>query len=50
MTENRNTVIEKIVESFANGGDSMYAGEPVPQTEHALQTVHAAEQSNLGAL
>ena len=46
MTENRKAVIEKIVELFANRGDSMYAGEPVTQTEHALQTAQLAEQSD----
>ncbi len=28
---------------FDRGGDRMYAGEPVTQLEHALQTAHAAE-------
>jgi phosphonate degradation associated HDIG domain protein len=28
---------------FARGGHRMYAGEPVTQLEHALQTAHSAE-------
>lgn len=50
MTENRKTVIEIFVESFTNGGDSMYTGETVTQAERTLQTARAAEQSDLPAV
>ena len=33
---------------FDRGGGRMYAGEPVTQLEHALQTAHLAEQSDAG--
>jgi gamma-butyrobetaine dioxygenase len=37
-------VVDLITRLFAAGGDSAYFGEPVSQTEHALQTAHLAEQ------
>jgi len=38
-------VIDWIVEVFRRRGDSAYVGEPVSQTEHALQAAFAAEQA-----
>src|SRR6516162_2871454 len=37
-------LIQEIAELFAQRGREMYAGEPVTQTEHALQTALQAEQ------
>jgi len=46
MTQPRREPIrESIRRMFADRGDSMYAGEPVTQTQHALQCAHFAEQS-----
>jgi phosphonate degradation associated HDIG domain protein len=36
-------LVEQIRRLFAERGDSMYAGEPVTQTEHALQCATLAE-------
>lgn len=36
---------ESIRRMFTDRGDSMYAGEPVTQTQHALQCAHFAEQA-----
>lgn len=38
--------IDRIFELFATFGDRDYAGEPVTQTEHALQTATLAEQAH----
>src|SRR5580704_10014543 len=38
-------LIHEIAELFARRGREMYAGEPVTQTEHALQAAFQAEQS-----
>ena len=38
-------VIQQIRHLFRTRGDSMYAGEPVTQTEHALQCAALAESS-----
>ncbi len=38
-------IVEKIRKLFDTRGSSMYAGEPVTQTEHALQAAFAAEQT-----
>jgi phosphonate degradation associated HDIG domain protein len=40
--------IDYILELFHKRGDAAYLGEPVSQTEHALQTAWAAEQANAG--
>jgi phosphonate degradation associated HDIG domain protein len=37
-------VIEKIFDLFAGRGDEAYFGEAVSQSEHALQSAHAAER------
>jgi [1-hydroxy-2-(trimethylamino)ethyl]phosphonate dioxygenase len=37
--------IDFVIRLFKERGDAMYAGEPVSQTEHALQTACAAEQA-----
>ena len=34
---------------FDRGGGRMYAGEPVTQLEHALQTAHSAERAGADA-
>jgi gamma-butyrobetaine dioxygenase len=36
-------VVEVISHLFETGGNAAYFGEPVSQTEHALQTAHLAE-------
>lgn len=36
-------VLDTITRLFETGGNSAYFGEPVSQTEHALQTAHLAE-------
>ena len=40
--------IDQILRLFEERGDSAYIGEPVSQTEHALQTAWAAEQAGAG--
>ncbi len=42
-------LIDEIGALFARRGSEMYAGEPVTQTEHALQAAAQAEQSGAGA-
>jgi [1-hydroxy-2-(trimethylamino)ethyl]phosphonate dioxygenase len=42
-------LIEEIAGLFARRGREMYSGEPVTQTEHALQTALQAEQSGADA-
>jgi len=37
-------VVDEIFQMFARRGDEAYFGEPVSQTEHALQAAHQAEQ------
>ncbi len=39
-------VVDEIFEMFARRGDEAYFGEPVSQTEHALQAAHQAEEEN----
>ena len=41
-------VIDEIFATFRAHGDEAYLGEPVSQTEHALQTALAAEDDNAG--
>jgi predicted HD phosphohydrolase len=38
------TILNKIIEIFAEEGSSAYVGEPVTQLEHALQTALAARR------
>jgi phosphonate degradation associated HDIG domain protein len=40
--------IELVMRLFKERGDAAYIGEPVSQTEHALQTAWAAEQAGAG--
>lgn len=42
-------IIDSICQLFRRRGSSMYAGEPVTQTEHALQTALQAEQQGASA-
>jgi [1-hydroxy-2-(trimethylamino)ethyl]phosphonate dioxygenase len=42
-------LIQEIAELFARRGREMYSGEPVTQTEHALQAALQAEQSKADA-
>ena len=42
-------VIDYIIELFAKRGQANYSGEPVSQTEHALQAAWAAEKQNASA-
>jgi [1-hydroxy-2-(trimethylamino)ethyl]phosphonate dioxygenase len=37
------SVVDVITRLFETGGNAAYFGEPVSQTEHALQTAHLAE-------
>lgn len=39
------TVIDQIFDLFNNHGGSLYFGEQVTETEHALQTAHLARES-----
>lgn len=41
-------VLDEIERLFAGAGSSMYAGEPITQTEHGLQAAWAAEQEQAG--
>jgi phosphonate degradation associated HDIG domain protein len=41
--------IDFLIGLFKTRGDAAYLGEPVSQTEHALQTAWAAEQAGAGA-
>jgi [1-hydroxy-2-(trimethylamino)ethyl]phosphonate dioxygenase len=43
---NSHNVVETIRQLFQTRGSSMYSGEPVTQTEHALQAAWAAENEN----
>jgi phosphonate degradation associated HDIG domain protein len=43
---NSQTIVATIRDLFEKRGSSMYSGEPVTQTEHALQAAWAAEQEN----
>jgi hypothetical protein len=38
------TIVDEIFALFESRGDEAYFGEPVSQTEHALQAAHQAEQ------
>jgi [1-hydroxy-2-(trimethylamino)ethyl]phosphonate dioxygenase len=42
-------VIDEILRLFETRGDEAYFGEPVSQTEHALQAAHQAEQEGAPA-
>lgn len=42
-------VIERIFTLFRERGDAAYIGEPVSQTEHALQAAWAAEKAQAGS-
>jgi phosphonate degradation associated HDIG domain protein len=42
-------LLSQISDLFRNRGQAAYLGEPVTQTEHALQTAHAAEQAGAGS-
>ncbi len=41
--------IDAILELFQERGEAAYLGEPVSQTEHALQTAWCAEQASAGS-
>jgi phosphonate degradation associated HDIG domain protein len=42
-------IIDRIIQLFHERGDAAYIGEPVSQTEHALQAALAAENANMPA-
>tara|TARA_R110002095_G_scaffold181107_8_gene158454 strand:+ start:805 stop:1386 length:582 start_codon:yes stop_codon:yes gene_type:complete len=42
---NIETIVDEIRQRFTEKGNEMYAGEPVSQTEHALQAASAAEKA-----
>ncbi len=46
----RDGVLSDIFGLFRDRGDSMYAGEPVSQTEHALQAAVLAEKERAGSV
>lgn len=46
---NHDSLIAEILQLFERRGREMYSGEPVTQTEHALQTAWQAEQNRAGA-
>jgi phosphonate degradation associated HDIG domain protein len=39
------TIVDQIIDLFENHGGSLYFGEQVTETEHALQAAHLAEKS-----
>jgi phosphonate degradation associated HDIG domain protein len=41
--------VDRLIQLFKEKGDAAYLGEPVSQTEHALQTAWAAEQAGAGS-
>jgi phosphonate degradation associated HDIG domain protein len=41
--------VDYLIRLFRDRGDAAYLGEPVSQTEHALQTAWAAEQAGAGS-
>jgi OPA family glycerol-3-phosphate transporter-like MFS transporter len=45
MQTSRDAVIDRIFKLFHEHGDAAYIGEPVSQTEHALQAAWAAEKA-----
>jgi phosphonate degradation associated HDIG domain protein len=47
--EEADGLVSEIAGLFAHRGSEMYAGEPVTQTEHALQTAWQAEQNKATA-
>ncbi len=49
MKQNNSALVERITRLFEQRGDNMYAGEPVTQTEHALQCAMQAEQVGASA-
>jgi phosphonate degradation associated HDIG domain protein len=42
-------IVDVITRLFETGGNAAYFGEPVSQTEHALQTAHLAETEGASA-
>jgi [1-hydroxy-2-(trimethylamino)ethyl]phosphonate dioxygenase len=40
------SIVDHIIRLFKERGDAAYVGEPVSQTEHALQAAFAAEKEN----
>jgi gamma-butyrobetaine dioxygenase len=48
-TASHNDVLDGIFRLFRDRGNSMYAGEPVSQTEHALQAAALAEAEAAGS-
>jgi phosphonate degradation associated HDIG domain protein len=40
------SIVDRIIQLFKERGDAAYIGEPVNQTEHALQAALAAEKEN----
>lgn len=47
--DHHESLIAEILELFSRRGREMYSGEPVTQTEHALQTAWQAEQQGANA-
>lgn len=46
---NADQIVDEILRLFRERGDSAYVGEPVSQTEHALQAATFAEREGAGA-
>ena len=49
VASSHNDVLDDILGMFRDRGDSMYAGEPVSQTQHALQAACLAETERAGS-
>jgi phosphonate degradation associated HDIG domain protein len=49
MPDSQHPLLREISELFGRRGQGTYLGEPVTQTEHALQAAHAAEQAGAGS-
>jgi phosphonate degradation associated HDIG domain protein len=49
MTGSAPPVVQRILTLFKERGDAAYIGEPVSQTEHALQSAWAAEKAQAGS-
>jgi len=45
MKEDQPNIVDQIIDLFENHGGSLYFGEHVTETEHALQAAHLASQS-----
>ena len=49
VASSRQAIVDRILQLFKELGDAAYIGEPVSQTEHALQVAWAAEKAGAGS-